>query len=66
MWVSELVETAGRLHKELQGGCALGTGHRGVIAGESPFALAQEGCPWLQPAPRARAVGAGVGNTDPS
>lgn len=33
MWVSELIETAGLLHKELQGGCTLGTGHRGVIIG---------------------------------
>lgn len=33
MWVSELMGTAGLLHKELQGGCALGTRHRGVIAG---------------------------------
>lgn len=33
MCVNEPMETAGLLHKELQGGCALGTGHRGVIAG---------------------------------
>lgn len=33
MWVSELMETAGSLQEELQGGCSLGTGHRGVIVG---------------------------------
>lgn len=33
MWVSELMETAGLLHKELQGGCTLGTVNRGVIIG---------------------------------
>lgn len=33
MWVSELMETAGLLHKNLQGGCNLGTGNRGVILG---------------------------------
>lgn len=33
MWVSDLMETAGLLHKEPQGGCAPGTGHRGVIEG---------------------------------
>lgn len=33
MWVSELMETAGSLQEEPQGGCSLGTGHRGVIVG---------------------------------
>lgn len=33
MWVSEPMETAGLLHQELQGSCALGIRHRGVIIG---------------------------------
>lgn len=47
MWVIELMGTAGLLHKELQGGCALGTGHRGVIVGNPHCS----GCPWLEAAP---------------
>lgn len=35
MWVSELDGDSWLLHKELQGGHAVGTGHRGVIGGNS-------------------------------
>lgn len=50
IWVSELMETAVFLHKNLQGGCALGNGHRGVIIGNpccsgSGRLSLTEGCP---------------------
>ena len=45
MWVSELMATAGLFHRELQGGCALGVGHRGVIVGNPPLLWLRKGVP---------------------
>lgn len=63
MWVSELMETAGLLHKELQGGCALGTGHRGVIIG-NPHRSGSGRLSLTVGCPRAR-VGGRRGHTGP-
>lgn len=63
MWVSEPMETAGLLHKELQGGCALGTGHRGVIIG-NPLLPGSKRLSLTGACPCAR-VGARRGHTGP-